>query len=114
MNPYSDTAEPDLLRSAERWAPAQAELWGAWRMWLGADRRAGALLPLQAALSGLVAFRHLENHPLSVPIHEFRPHLHALRVTYAWALELVAQLSERGSHGNASGSASRRLNRPST
>jgi len=94
MRPYSDTAELGLLRSAERWTPAEAELWEAWRASLGPERRAKALLPLQAALSGLVAFRHLENHPLSVPLTELRPHLHAVRKTYEWSLELVARLRD--------------------
>jgi len=92
MNSRSSAAEEGLLCSAERWAPADAELWGRWRESLSAEQRAEALLPLQAALSGLVAFRQLENHPLSVPVSDFRPHLHAVRVTYDWALGLVAQL----------------------
>jgi hypothetical protein len=92
MNSRSSAAEEALLCSAERWAPADAELWGHWRESLRAEQRAEALMPLQAALAGLVAFRHLENHPLSVPVTDFRPHLHAVRVTYDWALGLVAQL----------------------
>jgi hypothetical protein len=92
MNSRPSAAEEGLLCSAERWTPADAELWGRWRESLQAEQRAHALLPLQAALSGLVAFRHLENHPLSVPVTDFRPHLHAVRVAYGWALELVAQL----------------------
>ena len=92
MNSPPSSAEEGLLCSAERWAPADAELWGRWRESLRTEQRADALLPLQAALSGLVAFRHLENHPLSVPVTDFRPHLHTVRVTYDWALELVAQL----------------------
>ena len=92
MNSLPTVAEDGLLCSAERWTPADAELWGRWRESLQAEQRADALLPLQAALSGLVAFRHLENHPLSVPVTDFRPHLHAVRVAYGWALELVAQL----------------------
>jgi hypothetical protein len=92
MNSLPSVAEDGLLCSAERWTPADAELWGRWRGSLRADQRAEALLPLQAALSGLVAFRHLENHPLSVPVTDFRPHLFAVRVAYEWALELAAQL----------------------
>ena len=92
MSSGSNAADEGLLCSAERWAPADAELWGRWRDSLPAERRADALLPLQATLSGLVAFRHLENHPLSVPVTDFRPHLHAVRVSYEWALTLVAQL----------------------
>ena len=86
MNSRPSAAEEGLLCSAERWTPADAELWGRWRESLQAEQRAHALLPLQAALSGLVAFRHLENHPLSVPVTDFRPHLHAVRVAYGWAL----------------------------
>ena len=94
MNSRTTAAGEGLLCSAERWAPADAELWGRWREALRAEQRADALLPLQAVLSGLVAFRHLENHPLSVPIADFRPHLHAVRVAYGWALELVARLRD--------------------
>jgi hypothetical protein len=92
MNSSPSAAEEGLLRSAERWTPADAEVWGRWRESLRAEQRADALLPLQAVLSGLVAFRHLENHPLSAPVTDFRPHLHAARVAYDWALQLVAQL----------------------
>jgi len=92
MSSSRSTAEEGLLRSAERWAPADAELWGRWRESLRAEQRADALLPLQAVLSGLVAFRHLENHPLAAPVTDFRPHLHAVRVAYDWALQLVTLL----------------------
>lgn len=92
MNSRPNAAEEGLLSWIERWTPPDAEHWGRWRHSLSAAQRANALLPLQAALSGLVAFRHLENHPLSVPVTDFRPHLHAVRVGYGWALELVAQL----------------------
>jgi len=94
MDSHLHRTELGLLRSAERWTPAEAELWERWRLSLRSEQRTHVLLPLQAALSGLVAFRHLENHPLSVPITEFRPHLHALRVTYQWSLDLVAQLCD--------------------
>ncbi len=92
MTSRPNSAEEDVLSSAERWTPVDAELWGRWRESLRAEQRADALLPLQAALSGLVAFRHLENHPLSVPVTDFRPHLHAVCVAYGWALDLAAQL----------------------
>ena len=92
MNSRPNAAEEGLLSWIERWTPADSELWGRWRQALGAERRADALLPLQAVLSGLVAFRHLENHPLSVPVTDFRPHLHSVRVAYDWALRLVGQL----------------------
>ncbi len=86
------TAEDSLLSSVERWTPADAELWSRWRASLKAEARADVLLPLQAVLSGLVAFRHLENHPLAVSVADFRPHLHAVRVAQDWALELIARL----------------------
>lgn len=92
MNLRPSAAEEGLLYAAERWTPADAELWGRWRQSLRAEQRADALLPLQAVLSGLVAFRHLENHPLGAPVTDFRPHLHAVHVAYDWALELVEQL----------------------
>jgi len=81
-----------LLASAERWAPDEAAAWGPWREALSPEQRSEALLPLQASLSGLVAFRHLENHPLSAEIDDFRPHLHAVHSSYRWALDLVATL----------------------
>lgn len=90
FRPHS--ADEGLLSWLERWAPAEAEVWARWRQSLSAQQRAGALLPLQAALSGLVAFRHLENHPSTESVPDFRPHLHAMRVTCAWALELAHEL----------------------
>ncbi|MDH3728697.1 MAG: hypothetical protein OER77_14295, partial [Myxococcales bacterium] len=81
-----------LLASAERWAPDDAERWGRWRETLRSEQRGDVLLPLQATLSGLVAFRHLENHPLSVPVSDFRPHLHAVNVAFSWALDLAGRL----------------------
>ena len=92
MISHPNAAKEGLLASAERWTPGDAELWTEWRESLSAEQRGDALLPLQAALSGLVAFRHLENHPLRAPVADFRPHLHSVRVAYAWALELVARL----------------------
>jgi hypothetical protein len=92
MSLRPDAAKEGLLFAAERWTPADAELWGRFREALTKKQREDALLPLQAALSGLVAFRHLENHPLSESTSDFRPHLHAVRVSYAWALELLVRL----------------------
>ena len=92
MSESPHTAESGLLSRIERWAPEDAVLWGAWCEALTERQRGEALFPLQAALSGLLAFRHLENHPLASTVADFRPHLHAVRVTYAWALELVSQL----------------------
>jgi hypothetical protein len=64
-----------------------------------AQQRAHAWWALQAALSGLVAFRHLENHPTSVPVTDFRPHLHAQLVTYRWVVDLIARLRGGGAPG---------------
>jgi hypothetical protein len=96
MNFQANSAKEGLLLSAERWAPADSELWGRWRESLTAEQRAEALMPLQAVLSGLVAFRHLDNHPPSAPLTDFRPHLHAVRIGYGWALELIARLGAEG------------------
>lgn len=85
-------ADEGLLSWAERWAPDDAERWGRWREGLSTEQRSDVLLPLQAALSGLVAFRHLENHPLSVPVSDFRSHLHAVNVVYGWGLDLARGL----------------------
>lgn len=96
MNLRQNSAEEGLLSWVERWTPADSELWSAWRRTLTPEQRAESLLPLQAALSGLVAFRYLENHPPASPGSDFRAHLHAVGRTYAWALRLVARLqSER-------------------
>ncbi len=67
-------------------------MWSRWRRSLSAKERADVLLPLQASLSGLVAFRQLENHPSARAASDFRPHLHAVRVTYDWALALCGGL----------------------
>ena len=85
-------ADEGLLSWLERWAPAEAELWTRWRQSLSAKQRTDALLPLQAALSGLMAFRHVENHSPAESVVDFRPHLHAMQVTCAWALELAHEL----------------------
>lgn len=85
-------ADEGLLYAAERWTPADAEVWGCWRSSLRPDQRTEALLPLQAVLSGLVAFRHLENQPQAKAVVDFRPHLRAAGAAYAWALELVGRL----------------------
>ncbi len=92
MNPRPHLAEEGLLSWIERWAPAEADTWARWRQSLSSEQRADALLPLQAALAGLAAFRHLENHPPAAPAADFRPHLHAMRVTSAWALGLAREL----------------------
>ncbi|MEM7435396.1 MAG: hypothetical protein AAF436_09620 [Myxococcota bacterium] len=80
------------LSWAERWAPDEAAAWARWRDTLSSAQRTEALLPLQAALTGLVAYRQLENHPLSATVSDFRPHLHTVCVTFDWALALVAEL----------------------
>jgi hypothetical protein len=92
MIPRPQTAEEGLLSWIERWAPAEAEIWTRWRRSLPSPARRDALLPLQAALAGLMAFRHPENHPLGTPASDFRPHLHAMRVGCAWALDLAREL----------------------
>lgn len=92
MNSRPNAAVEGLLSSAERWTPADAELWGRWRASLSEVQRSDALLPLQAVLSGLAAFRHLENQAQSAPATDFHPHLYAARVGYDWALLLVSRL----------------------
>ena len=86
-------AAEGLFSWAERWAPGDAELWAEWRRSLSGRQHTNALLPLQAALSGLVAHGHLENHPPSSELAtDFRPDLLAVRVTYDWALTLIDRL----------------------
>ena len=92
MKPRSRTAEEARLSWIERWSPQDAEIWARWRASLSDTQRADALLPLQAMLSGLAAFRHLENDPRAAPATDFRPHLHASRVSFMWGLELVDAL----------------------
>ncbi|MEM9729994.1 MAG: hypothetical protein AAF997_15545 [Myxococcota bacterium] len=99
MDPATRPADEGLLTWAERWAPEEAAAWAAWRDALTGDQRSFALLPLQAALTGLVAYRQLENHPLSSTISDFRPHLMSVSAGYDWALELVAELRPDLSRG---------------
>ncbi|KPK15250.1 MAG: hypothetical protein AMJ62_09805 [Myxococcales bacterium SG8_38] len=103
----SHTIEEDLLRQVERWTPAEAELWDRWRSSLTVEQRAD-VLPLQAVLTGLVAFRGREGRADDAPGTDFRPHLRALGIAYEWALELVAHLrgtgpSDRGAHPRRDG-----------
>ncbi len=86
--------EDELLMSAEHWAPSEAERWARWLESIDTERRTDVLLPLQAVLSGLVAFRDDENQPLSIPSRELRPQLRAVREAYAWALEQVGRLHD--------------------
>ena len=92
MIPRPQTAEEGLLSWIERWAPAEAEIWTRWRRSIPSPERRDTLLPLQAALAGLMAFRHPENHPAGKPATDFRPHLHAMQVGCAWALDLAREL----------------------
>lgn len=101
MNSNPNRAGEGLLSSAERWTPSDAELWGRWRGSLTDEQRSDALLSLQAVLSGLVAFRHLENHPHPASVSSFHPELHAVRVGYDWALQLVARLQGDGASHSA-------------
>ena len=69
-----------------------------WRESLTAEQRSDALLPLQALLSGLVAFRDWENQARPGLGIDFHPHLHAVRTGYDWGLRLVAATAkQRGS-----------------
>ena len=85
-------SEDDLLMAAERWAPAEGERWARWRESLTPEERAEVLLPLQAVLSGLAAFRDRENQPAGVSSGDLRPHLRAVREAYEWALDLAGRL----------------------
>ena len=99
MDANRRAAAEGLFSWAERWSPAQAEVWTTWRRSLSRPQRSDALLALQAALCGLVAYGELENHPPSSEAsYDFRPNLLAVRVTYDWALALVDRL-----RGTASG-----------
>ena len=101
MNSKQNAASEGLLSSTERWSPADADLWGRWRESLSADQRSDALLPLQAVLSGLVAFRDWENQARPGLGIDFHPHLRAVRTGYDWALRLVAQLRSNGAPQSA-------------
>ena len=85
-------AEEGLLSWIERWTPADSEVWTRWRRALSATQRADALLPLQAALSGLSAFRHVENRAPDSDARGPRANALAMRATCAWALELADAL----------------------
>ncbi len=96
MNSSPRPANEGLFSSAERWSPADAELFERWRAALTDEQREDALLPLQAVLSGLVAFRDLENQALSDPVTDFHPQLLAVRVAYGWAMQLARRLRGDG------------------
>ncbi len=89
------TAEEGLLSWIERWAPPDAELWTRWRRTLSPSQRCEVLLSLQAALSGMSAFRHVENHAPVEAGPDFRGALIAMRATSAWALTLAEALGEK-------------------
>ena len=91
-------AEEGLLSWIERWTPADSELWARWRRGLSASQRADALLPLQAALSGLSAFRHIENRAPGAGAPDDRANALAILATCAWALELAEALDVEPSH----------------
>ncbi len=101
MNSKPNAASEGLLSSAERWSPADAELWGRWRASLSAEQRSDALMPLQALLSGLVAFRDWENQARPGLGMDFHPHLHAVRTGYGWALRLIAGMRRNGAPQSA-------------
>ena len=101
MNSNLNAASEGLLSSAERWSPADAELWCRWRESLTAEQRSDALLPLQALLSGLVAFRDWENQARPGLGIDFHPHLHAVRTGYDWGLGLVSRLRRNGAPQSA-------------
>ena len=94
MDSASRRADEGLLAWIERWSPADGESWSLWRRSLSARQLSDALFPLQSALSGLLAFRHLENHPLATSMVDFRPHLASVHLTYGWALELIETLRQ--------------------
>jgi len=101
MNSKQNAASEGLLSSAERWSPVDAELWGRWRESLTADQRSDALLPLQALLSGLVAFRDWENQARPGLGIDFHPHVRAVRTGYDWGLRLAARLRSNGAPQSA-------------
>ncbi|MDH3655291.1 MAG: hypothetical protein OEN21_13545 [Myxococcales bacterium] len=101
MNSNRNAASEGLLSSAEHWSPADAELWCRWRESLTAEQRSDALLPLQALLSGLVAFRDWENQARPGLGIDFYQHLHAVRTGYDWAIRLVARLRSNGAPQSA-------------
>lgn len=88
-----EMAQQSLLRQVERWAPSDPAAWGRWRLALSPAQRAH-LFELQAVLSGLVAFRRLDDPPAVETHADVRPHLHALALAYRWALALVGDLRE--------------------
>lgn len=101
MEPAERTAAEGLLAWVERWSPADAESWSRWRQTLSSQQRSEALFPLQSLLSGLVAFRQLENHPLATSMVDFRPHLLAVHAAFDWALDLIGELKGAPCDGNA-------------
>lgn len=88
------STDAQLLARACRLAPSDAERFATWLAKLSSEQRTERLAPLQAALAGLVAFRHLENHAFPVSSQGLRAHLQAVRAGYRWALELASGLAE--------------------
>jgi hypothetical protein len=115
MEPERRTAAEGLLAWVERWSPADAESWTRWRRTLSSQQRSEALFPLQSLLSGLVAFRQLENHPLATSMVDFRPHLLAVHAGFDWALDLIDELGGSPPDGDSEpGSSLRNLERSIT
>lgn len=92
MESPKTSAFESLLSSADRWSSADAQRWERWRASLSERERSEALLPLQALLAGLVAYRDLENHADPSPSAGFRHRLQAVQAGYDWALGLIAAL----------------------
>lgn len=92
MDPQAQHDRDPLLSWASRLGPNEAEAWIRWRATLTPSQRLDGLLPLQASLCGLVAFRYLENHPLPIESSDFRAHLQAVLAAYKWALQLTERL----------------------
>ncbi len=94
QEPARRSTDAQLLARACRLAPSDAERFTIWLAKLSPEERTDLLAPLQAALSGLVAFRQLENHAFPVASNGLRARLRTVRAGYQWALELARALAD--------------------
>jgi hypothetical protein len=106
MESPRNSAVEGLLSSAERWSPAESELWSAWRETLSEAQRSEVLFPLQALLSGIVAHRQEQSEQAGRRETDYRAQLRAVYAGYSWALQLAERLLDVDSADAPLGSAS--------
>lgn len=89
MQTHPDTADEGPFSWLERWAPEDARAWHDWRRGLSSTVRIGALIPLQATLTGLAALRRDTASEHDESGSDWWPHARAVEVTLDWSLSLT-------------------------